>query len=171
MARKIFISIITGLLICLFIYTAISKLIGYNSFKNGLAWLPITNINATVISLIILIALIWVSVLLFMPGTRLWGLYGSAMLMLVFTLYAAYLVYILPGIGVNLADESNKLINSVYIPWGTHHASSGVFRRMNWNQHLIFNTFFLLLSITGIVLQRRVVLKRRERELPPVVFT
>jgi hypothetical protein len=170
MTRKISIAIITGLLICLFVYTAVSKLINYNSFKLGLSHLPLINNNAMVVSLAILIALLWVSFLLAMQRTRSWGLYGSAALMLILTLYVVYIVYFSPGLPLVFRAESPES-RVIYIPWSTHHASSGVLRRMTWNQHLLFNLFFLLLSLTGIVLQRRVVLKQRKRELPPVVFT
>lgn len=150
MRRKITIEIVSSLLILLFVYTAISKLLDYTSFRQVLSTSPLIGDKAAVTSLALPITEGLVSVLLFIPRTRLWGLYGSLALMTAFTLYLAYMIYFTPKLPCSCG---------------------GVLKQMTWNQHLIFNVFFLLLSIAGIVLQRRHIRKEGKKELPPIVFT
>jgi hypothetical protein len=47
----------------------------------------------------------------------------------------------------------------------------GVISKMTWNQHLVFNIFFTLLSLLGVILEKRRRRQRKDSELPPVVFT
>lgn len=150
MRRKLAIEIISSLFILLFVYTAFSKLLDYTSFKHVLSSLPLIGANAAITSLALPITEGLVSVLLFIPRTRLWGLCGSLTLMTVFTLYLAYLIYYTPNLPCSCG---------------------GVLKQMTWNQHLIFNIFFLLLSLAGIGLQRKQMRKGKERESLPVVFT
>ena len=150
MKRTTIVEIISSLLILLFVYTATSKLLDYNSFKHVLVKSPLIGDVAGIIALALPITEAVVSLLLFIPPTRLWGLYGSFALMSVFTLYLAYMILFTPNLPCSCG---------------------GVLRQMTWNQHLVFNIFFLLLSLTGVVLQRKQLRKEQERELPPVVFT
>ncbi|MDP4264530.1 MAG: hypothetical protein Q8941_18515 [Bacteroidota bacterium] len=150
MTKKIFIDIICCLFILLFVYTVVSKLPNYNLFKDILSKSPIIGSQAEIVAIVLLIALLWVAILIFFPATRMWGLYGAAALMIIFTLYFTYMIYF-----------SSKLPDS----------SGGVFKGLTWSQHLAFNIFFLALSLTAIVLQRRKMHNEKERELPPVIFT
>ena len=150
MRRKTIIEIICSLLIFLFIYTAVSKLLDYNSFKSVLRRSPLIGDYASVVALALPITEGLVSTLLFIPLTRLWGLYASLALMSVFTVYLAYMILFTPNLPCSCG---------------------GVLKQMTWNQHLVFNTFFFLLSLSGVVLQRKQLRKENERELPPVIFT
>nr|WP_143097972.1 MauE/DoxX family redox-associated membrane protein [Chitinophaga sp. CF118] len=66
--------------------------------------------------------------------TRKYGLLGSLVLMLVFTVYVAYV-----------------LLFTTKRPC----TCGGIIRQLSWPDHLIFNISFLLLAITGIILQIR----------------
>jgi len=150
MRKKIAIEVISSLLILLFMYTALSKLLDFTTFKNVLSRSPFIDNKASVVALALPITEIMVALLLFIPNTRLWGFYGSAALMTIFTLYLGYMILFSPKLPCSCG---------------------GVLKQMTWNQHLIFNIFFLLLSATGLVLERKQIKRQHEEELPPVVFT
>jgi len=150
MKRNLTIEIISSLLILLFVYTAISKLFDYTAFKNVLSRSPLIASKAGIVALALPITEGLVSLLLFVPRTRLWGFYGSVAIMSVFTLYLAYMINFTPKLPCSCG---------------------GVLKQMTWNQHLIFNIFFLALSIAGLVLERKRLRRKAEPELPPVVFT
>ena len=150
MKRNLIIEIISSLLILLFVYTAINKLLDYTAFKNVLSKSPLIGGMAAIIALALPITEGLVSVLLFTPRTRLWGFYSSVALMSVFTLYLAYMINFTPKLPCSCG---------------------GVLKQMTWNQHLLFNIFFLALSVTGLVLERKRIKRKPETELPPVVFT
>jgi len=150
MKRKSIIEIISSLFIFLFIYTAVSKLLDYNSFRYVLSKSPLIGDQAAVVALALPVTEVLVSILLFFPGTRRWGLYGAIALMTAFTGYLAYMIAYTP-----------------HLPC----SCGGVLKQMTWNQHLIFNIFFLLLSIMGLVLHRKQLQNNRGQELPPAVFT
>jgi len=150
MKRNLIIEIIGSLLILLFVYTAISKLLDFTAFKNVLSRSPLIGGKAAVVALALPIAEGLVVGLLFFPKTRLRGFYGSSALMIMFTLYLAYMISFTP-----------------HLPC----SCGGVLKQMTWSQHLVFNIFFLLLSLTGLVLERKWIKQKMEMELPPVVFT
>lgn len=150
MTRNRIVEIISGVFIFLFVYTAISKLLDYNNFKTVLNESPLIGNKAGLVALGLPFAEGLVSALLFVPRTRLWGLYGSAALMTMFTLYMAYIITFSP-----------------HLPC----SCGGVLQQMTWNQHLIFNLVFLALSIIGIIVKRKQMQKETEAQPPPVVFT
>jgi putative oxidoreductase len=133
--RQILLEVIVSLLVLLFLYASISKFLDFktfiketnnqplpNSWTPYLVWgIPFTEI-AIVLSL------------LFEP-TRLPGLYGSLVLMGLFSIYAIIiLLHAFP-----------------YIPC----SCGGIIKRLTWRQHLVLNLFFVGMAITGIILQRR----------------
>jgi len=150
MKRNLIIEIISSLLILLFVYTALSKLLDYAAFKNVLSKSPLIGGKAAIVALALPITEGLIAVLLFFPRWRLRGLYGSFAAMTIFTLYLAYMIIFTPKLPCSCG---------------------GVLKQMNWNQHLLFNIFFLLASLTGIVLERKRIRQEEELELPSVVFT
>ena len=150
MKRNLIIEVISSLLILLFVYTAISKLLDHTAFKTVLSKSPLIASKAGIVALALPITEALVSVLLFIPRTRIWGFYGSLALMSVFTLYLAYMINFTPKLPCSCG---------------------GVLKQMTWNQHLLFNIFFLALSAIGLVLERKRLKRKTEPELPPVVFT
>lgn len=150
MRKTLVTEIISSLLILLFIYTALSKLLDYASFKSVLSRSPLIAGQAAVVALALPITEIMVSLLLFVPRTRLWGFYGASVLMTVFTLYLAYMILFTPKLPCSCG---------------------GVLKQMTWNQHLVFNIFFLLLALTGTIFERQRSRLKPGMDLPPAVLT
>jgi uncharacterized membrane protein YphA (DoxX/SURF4 family) len=150
MKRNTAIEIISSLLILLFVYTAISKLLDYASFKSVLSRSPFISSVAPLVAWALPAVEILISVLLLIPKTRLWGLYSSAIVMLLFTIYIGGMMAFAP-----------------HLPC----SCGGVIRQMNWTQHLVFNICFTLLSLAGIWLAKKKKSRKYEIEPPPVVFT
>lgn len=119
----------------LFLYTAIAKLMDYGVFKEQLAASPIL----APVSTLIAVGLPWfeilVTVLLVVPRWRLKGFYASLFLMTSFTIYIAA-----------------TLAFSEHIPC----SCGGIIAELSWTQHLIFNTVFIGLAITGIILTHKI---------------
>jgi hypothetical protein len=144
MKKNTIVELISALLLFLFIYAALSKLLDFDKFKYQISQSPfITNISWLVIWSIPLAELI-ISIFLLFKRTRLAGLYLSFFLMLLFTGY----VFIM-------------LRYSSYLPC----SCGGVLSIMSWKQHFIFNLAFTGLSLAGIMLQNsisgKVILKMR----------
>jgi uncharacterized membrane protein YphA (DoxX/SURF4 family) len=135
MKKTIIIEAIVVLYAILFLYTAIAKLMDYSVFKEQIAASPIL----APVSKLIAAGLPWteilVTVLLVIPKWRLKGLYASLFLMTAFTIYIAA-----------------TLAFSEHIPC----SCGGIIAELSWTQHLIFNTVFIGLAITGIVLSRKI---------------
>ena len=132
MKKNTIVELISSLLMFLFLYTALSKLLEFNKFKYQIGQSPfITNISWLVIWSIPLAEII-TSIFLIFKRTRLAGLYLSFFLLLLFTGY----VFIM-------------LRYSSYLPC----SCGGVLSIMSWKQHLIFNLVFTGLSLAGIIVQ------------------
>jgi Methylamine utilisation protein MauE len=112
MRSKTIIEIISSLLIFLFVYTAISKLLDYTAFKSVLSKSPLIGGFTAVVVLALPITEGLVSVLLFIPRTRLWGLYGSLILMTVFTLYLAFMILFTPSFPCPRDGLLKRFVNS-----------------------------------------------------------
>lgn len=126
--------IICGLLILLFVYTALSKLDGLSQFRAVLLQSPLLSNRSQFFSLAIPVTELFVAFLLFFPRTRLWGFYGAFALMLLFTLYITYMLNFTP-----------------HLPC----SCGGVLKQLTWKQHLIFNIVFTFLSLAGVFLHKR----------------
>jgi putative oxidoreductase len=126
----IIIEITTSLLILLWIYTGLSKLIGHHAFLLQLQQQPFDQRFGPVISVLIPgIELSAVGLLIF-KVTRLIGLWLSVVLMAVFTVYIALILL--------------HVFKSIPCSCG------GVLQQMGWKTHLYFNIFYLLVSLTGL---------------------
>ena len=130
MKRQSVLTIITALLIMLFSYTAISKLAAFQVFYSQLAMQPIPEWATGPLTLTIPVAELIVSGLLLIKITRIYGLYLSAVSMTIFTGYMALVV----------AGYFQK----------TPCSCGGVLQQMGFEAHLIFNVFFLTISLIGI---------------------
>ena len=150
MKRKLFIDLISSLFILLFVYTALSKLYNFHSFKTVLVASPLIGDKAGWIAWAVPISELIAALLLFFPKTKLVGLCASLVLMSVFTIYLAYMIIFEP-----------------HLPC----TCGGVIQQMSWKQHLIFNVVFTILAFLGIRLKRKSLSKNHEMEAPPVVFT
>jgi putative oxidoreductase len=78
MKRNLIIEIISSLLILLFVYTALSKLLDYTSFKNVLSKSPLIDGKAAIVALALPITVSLISVFLIFPERiRICGFKGS----------------------------------------------------------------------------------------------
>jgi uncharacterized membrane protein YphA (DoxX/SURF4 family) len=157
MRRKITIEIVSSLLILLFMYAGVSKLLDYETFKVQLSKSPFITQFAGVLAWALPVGEIIVALTLAFGRTRLLGLYTSLFLM---TMFAAYIYAILHY--------------SYYIPC----SCGGVLSKMDWNTHLWFNIGFIVLTIAGILRQVRELKIKKRLEmakgvevLPLMVFT
>ncbi len=123
-------NIITALLILLFCYTAIAKLMDIEEFRRQLNNQVLPRWSKAPLVWLIPGSELLLSVLLALPLTRKMGLWGSALLMSLFTGYMG-LVY------TGYFDK---------VPCNC----GGVLQNMGFGVHLLFNSFFLVLSIGGI---------------------
>jgi len=131
----ILIDAIASLLVLLFLYTAISKLLTFEEFKNQMHNQTVPVWMAT--------GLIWTlpafelitSVLLLFPKWRIAGFWISFLLL---TLFTGYILLV-------LANYFGRVPCSC----------GGVLKQLGWKTHFGFNVFFLLLSFIGIYLTNR----------------
>jgi putative oxidoreductase len=130
--RSIILTIIICLLIGLFVYTAVSKLIDPSFFLRDLNNQPFPKVLNPVLVWFIPLTELFLAFLLLFNNTRRIGLIGSFYLMLLFTFYTAFV----------LLGFFNR----------TPCSCGGVIRWLSWGQHLFFNLFFVTISIIGIKL-------------------
>lgn len=132
MRKTTIIEITCCLLAILFVYASVSKLIDYNTFKLQLNKSPFLTSFSNSIAYTLPIVEIIIALLLAIPVMRLIGLYASLFLL---TLFTAYLIAMLNF--------------SYYIPC----SCGGVLSSLSWQQHIIFNIVFIILSLMGIFIQ------------------
>ena len=135
--------IISGVLLLLFLYTSLSKLADYETFKNVLSASPLLKRVAGVVAWLLPITELVLVVLLFVPALRLKGLYASFILISLFTLYLIYMIAYAPHLPCNCG---------------------GVLKLLTWPQHIFFNLFFIFLSLFGILLYQR---SKNKKSRPP----
>lgn len=134
MLKRTIPSVVALLLVVLFLYTGISKLMEYSVFKEQIGASPILHPIAPFIAWALPLAEFAVAVLLFIPTWRLWGLYASFILMLAFTCYV-----------IAIVSFSKELPCSC----------GGVLQEMSWGQHIVFNIVFTLLALVAALLERK----------------
>lgn len=122
---------ISAIFIFLFVYTALNKLNTYKLFEQTLEGTPLIGTFSSYIAISLPAIELMVSLLLFIPRTRKWGLYSTFTLMMVFTLYIGYMIIFTP-----------------HRPC----TCGGVIEKMTWTQHLVFNIVFTLLALAGVFL-------------------
>jgi hypothetical protein len=130
--KNMIVEIICSLLIILFIYSSLSKLSAYNRFSVQLSKSPFITSYYKLVAWSIPAAEILIAFLLVIKKTRLIALYASFFLMSLFT---AYLVIMLNF--------------SYYIPC----SCGGVLEHLSWEQHIVFNSFFIAIAGAGSLLK------------------
>lgn len=134
MKNQIIIDIITALLITLFLYAAVSKLLDTEKFISELKNQPFDNWLAPFIAVGIIALEFIITGLLLSEKTRRTGLICSLSLMILFTGY----------IGLVLTGYFGR----------TPCSCGGIISKLSWTQHLFFNLFFVAISLIGIMLSR-----------------
>jgi len=142
MKRTTIVEIISVLLLSLFLYAAIAKMMDYTLFREQLAVSPILHLFAGFIAWALPAVELAVVVLLMVPRWRLKGLYLSLGLLLAFIGYIVAMMAI-----------SDKLPCSC----------GGLLEQLSWKGHIVFNAIFSVLAIIAIHVEKlRSSVSRRE---------
>jgi hypothetical protein len=152
MKRNLFVGITSVLLIALFVYAAIAKLTDYYDFQFGLSESPFIAQFSGLLAWAIPASELLIAVMLVVPALRLAGLYASFVMMLLFTLYIA-----------------SMLAFGKDIPC----SCGGILEEMSWGVHIIFNSFFVVMSAIAIrlkVKRRRVIQSERSGSSHPFSY-
>ncbi len=149
MRKKLGLDIICVLLIMLFVYTAVSKLLDLRSFELYLQLIPLLGGYSRLFAWVLPVTELLIAIALITPYSKLAGLYGSFLLMIIFTLYLAYLL----------------LFHGGNLPC----SCGGVLQQMGWTGHLVFNICFTILAGAGILLYHNnlnffIAISRRSRK-------
>jgi len=134
MSRKLLSDILSALLVFLFIYTGISKLLDYHTFRRQLGQSPFITLYAPVIVWALPLGEIIIAGLLLYTRTRLMGFYLSFFLLSLFTFYLVAMLRL-----------------SYFIPC----SCGGVLQHLSWNAHIVFNIVFVILSTIGVLLHAK----------------
>jgi putative oxidoreductase len=126
--------IASSVLILLYSYTAMSKLIGYEVFEANLSRSPLMGPGANTIAWVLPAAELIVVLLLFFEATRKTGLYASLFLLVLFTSYLLYMILFVDNLPCSCG---------------------GVLSKMSWQQHIWFNLFFILLNVLALLAFRK----------------
>jgi hypothetical protein len=130
MNKNIALETICFLLILLFVYTAVSKLINFENFRTFVVTqTPLLRPIASIMAITIPVAELVTACFLVIPLLRKWGLVASFVLMASFTGYVVYALYFSPKVPC---------------------ACGGIIREMSWRQHLIFNSAFTISAFVAI---------------------
>jgi len=127
-------NLVAALFIFLFTYTALSKLIEHDLFRNTLSRSPLIGPYSGIVSLVLPITELIIAGLLFFPKTKLTGLYSSFVLMILFTTYLSYMIIFTKDLPCSCG---------------------GVLQQLSWQQHLWLNIFLTALAALGIYMRRR----------------
>ncbi|MDO5986534.1 MauE/DoxX family redox-associated membrane protein [Flavivirga amylovorans] len=119
------------LFILLFVYAAVSKFLVFDEFKIQIAQSPVLTSYAIWFAWGVPVIEILISLMLVIPRFRLLALYAAFTIMIMFTSY----IFII----LNFSD---------FIPC----SCGGVLEKLSWTEHLIFNTFFVILAFIGVLI-------------------
>jgi len=133
--QYLLIDVTVFLLVLLWIYTATSKLLAFDSYRSQMYDQPISHGLASFLIWSLPPIEILTAMLLIIPRFKIWGLLSSIILMTVFSVYVALITF---GVFERIPCSCGGLIQS-----------------MSWTGHLLFNLFFLLLSFLTIVFHNR----------------
>lgn len=133
--KEVIVDIAGYAFILLFLYTAINKIWKFFSFKFVMSVMPVVGPTfGSFIAYFIPTAEILISLLLIIPITRRLGLLASLILMSTFTVYLIFMVFYAKDLPCHCG---------------------GVLNKMSWNQHILFNIFFILLAGIGFKLDKQ----------------
>lgn len=124
-SKAIIVDVIAYLFILLFLYTATDKIWKFQSFQRVMGVMPLIGKFGVYIAYFIPTSEIITSVLLIVPALKKYGLLSSLTLMVGFTMYLIFMVFYAKDLPCNCG---------------------GVITKMSWNQHVLFNIFFIILA-------------------------
>ena len=145
MKREKTLATICLLLIILYVYTAVAKLIDPPEFTRQLSNQVFPKWTIPILLWALPVSELTVAILIVFDTTRKYGLLGSVLLMTVFTGYMLLVVF--------------KVFDRVPCSCG------GVISSMSFPVHLIFNLFFLAISIVGLYINHLFKTNQRDTEV------
>ncbi|MDR6785246.1 putative membrane protein YphA (DoxX/SURF4 family) [Pedobacter africanus] len=128
-----FITVISHSFILLFLYAASSKLLEYDKFTVNIGQSPMLTAYAGVLAWLVPAVEVVLSVMLVFTGLRLYGLFASFSLMVMFTTYIFTVLHFMEDMPC---------------------ACGGVLEKLSWDAHLVFNIGFVVLAGIGAVLEQ-----------------
>jgi hypothetical protein len=136
MKKDIIKEICAALIVVLFVYTAVSKLLDMNRFISTISVSPFPFMRtfAPFLGWIVPFIEIILAFLLITSKYQRIGFFGSAILLFLFEIYIGSL-----------------LVSGLHLPC----SCGGVISKLSWKQHLIFNLFFIVLSLIPYYLENR----------------
>lgn len=134
-SRFLIVDVICMLLILLFIYAAINKIMEFDKFQAQIGKSPLIMNYANFFAVFVPSIEILVSLMLLVRPLRLTALLASYTLMLTFTFYIAFILTFSP-----------------YVPC----SCGGILNKMGWTEHLVFNGVFTLIALLGVIIQKPV---------------
>ena len=132
---KVTLEAIAALLILLFLYAGTSKFLEFDRFIGEMNNQPFPNSWTSFLVWTIPSLELAIAFTLILDRTRMTGFIASLVLMTLFTVYTG----------------SVLLHFFAYVPC----SCGGVIRKLSWPQHMVFNLFFVTISVIGIILQSK----------------
>ncbi|MFC0776871.1 MauE/DoxX family redox-associated membrane protein [Flavobacterium sp. HJSW_4] len=129
--KNAFVETSSLLFVLLFTYAAIAKILDFENFQVQLGQSPLLSSYATWIAYMVPAIELLISLMLMIPKLRSTGLYASLSLMAMFSSYIFIMLHF-----------------SSFVPC----SCGGILEKMSWNVHLIFNLFFVGLSLASILM-------------------
>lgn len=129
MKKETIINVISYTFVLLFVYTALSKWFTYNIYLYDLRRSPELGSFALPISIFIPGGELLAAGLLLFASKRRFGLWLAFLLMILFSLYVAYVLLFAPELPCTCG---------------------GIIRNLTWPQHLVFNLVFTGLAAWGL---------------------
>ncbi len=117
------------LLIFLFTYTGLSKLMDHNTFEVTILQSPIIKHQGAIISWLIPVSELLTVVLLLLSKYRQTGLLLSLLLLTMFTAYIAYMLFFVSNLPCSCG---------------------GILKELSWSNHLLFNSFIIVLILVSL---------------------
>lgn len=138
--------VVAGLLVFLFLYTALTKLYDVSGFAGAMRHNFLLFPYVDILKWLVPITELIIGALLFIPQTRRKGLVASAILLSIFSIYIGYM-----------------LISNSELPC----TCGGIIEKMSWKQHLVFNMVMIAISIVAWARhQKRFVATNRRSRIP-----
>ena len=124
-------------LLCLFLFltSAYTKVNKHETFASGLSSVQVIGSSAEIIAWCVPLAELLVSILLIIPSTQRWGLYGFIGIMLIFTIYVG-----------------SMLIWAEKLPCNCNL----IIEKLSWSEHVVFNLSFIGLAVLALWLDKTI---------------
>ena len=145
--RQLYIEIVVALYVLLFLYTAIMKFRDIPFFIGSMSHTPVLRPYATILAGMIPAMEIAIAILLIIPRTRHYGLLTGTGLLGIFTLYVAFILATMKELPCSCG---------------------GVLQQLNWKEHLVFNSGFLLAGIVACYWNKQFIMINRSSRIPVI---